>query len=105
MRRWPALLALAAAGLYLTLALAAAACPLDHTASHGARHQHPAGALQAAFCVWACQVGSTSTVTSNWLPVGRLRILLLLSIGRCAARARLPLGAALSRAPPSLRSA
>ncbi|MFO0731970.1 MAG: hypothetical protein U0231_08975 [Nitrospiraceae bacterium] len=59
-KRWPVLLSILVAGVYLSLTLMAAGCLMSHAAESGHHDHHAAGNSGSLLCAVSCQATSDS---------------------------------------------
>ncbi|MEI8013555.1 MAG: hypothetical protein WCH20_01825 [Nitrospira sp.] len=57
--------ALAVAGMYLALSLAASSCLLLHNTTHHSDSHHSDSDTQSSLCAWACQVTSEGGLAAS----------------------------------------
>jgi hypothetical protein len=57
--------ALAVAGMYLALSLAASTCLLLHSTTHHSDSHHSGSDTQSSLCAWACQVTSEGGLVAS----------------------------------------
>ncbi len=102
MRRGLVPLAVGMAALYLVLAVGAAGCLFTPFEQPDTGHHHQKSHVpHSAFCAWACQANPTVSALVEAPHAVVFQLVVLLILIRTTRAARLTVGAAPPRAPPS----